>query len=118
FIAGGVGITPLRAMLEVVPARPGDVALLYRARSERDLLFRSELDELARRRGITVKYLLGRRRSRPDPLSKEVLAHLVPHIARADVFVCGPPGMMDVAVENLHALVVPRSQIHRERFEL
>lgn len=43
-IAGGVGITPLRAMIEDLPAGPGDITLLYRASSEKDLLFRAELE--------------------------------------------------------------------------
>ncbi len=33
-IAGGVGITPLRAMIEDLPGRPGDITLLYRATTE------------------------------------------------------------------------------------
>ena len=30
-VAGGIGVTPLRALLEVLPAKRGDLALLYRA---------------------------------------------------------------------------------------
>ena len=38
-IAGGVGITPLRALFEALPGAPGDITLLYRVRVERELLF-------------------------------------------------------------------------------
>jgi predicted ferric reductase len=34
-IAGGVGITPLRALVEDLPARPGDITVLYRAPTRR-----------------------------------------------------------------------------------
>ena len=104
--------------MEEIRARPGDVTLLYRARRESDLLFRSELEELARRRGIDVRFLLGGRGGRNGPLSAHQLGRHVPDIAQRDVFLCGPPGMMDVAVQSLSALGVPRAQIHRERFEL
>jgi predicted ferric reductase len=117
-IAGGVGITPLRALLESLPARPGEITLLYRATNEQDVLFRSELDALAKGRGIDVRYLLGRRDKQPGPLSAPHLRRHVPDIAARDVFLCGPPGMMDAAVKSLRTLGVPKSQIHRERFEL
>jgi predicted ferric reductase len=117
-IAGGVGITPLRAMIDELPADPGDLTLLYRASRERDLLFRSELDELAKARRVDVRYLLGRRQKRTDPLSARHLRQHVPDIVECDIYLCGPPGLMDLAVKSLQLLGVPRSQIHQERFEL
>ena len=39
-IAGGIGITPLRALLASIPADPGDITLLYRAVSADDVIFR------------------------------------------------------------------------------
>ena len=117
-IAGGVGITPLRALLETLPGRRGEITLLYRVRSERDVLFRGEIDELAKARGIEVRYLYGRRDKRPEPLSPSHLIQHLPDVARRDIYLCGPPGMMDVAALSLRELGVPRSQIHYERFEL
>jgi predicted ferric reductase len=117
-IAGGVGITPLRAMIDELPGDPGDLTLLYRARQERDLLFRSELDELARSRRVEVRYLLGRRHKRTDPLSARHLRQYVPDVVERDVYLCGPPGMMDQAIKNLQSLGLSASQIHHERFEL
>ncbi|MEZ0074838.1 ferric reductase-like transmembrane domain-containing protein [Planotetraspora sp. GP83] len=55
-IAAGIGITPIRALLEEMP--PGTV-VVYRARSEKEVVFRDELDELARTRGAQLVYLLG-----------------------------------------------------------
>jgi len=117
-IAGGVGVTPLRALLEDLPAAPGGITLLYRASHEKDILFRSELDQLARARRVEVRYLLGRRDKKPDPLSTRHLRQHVPDIAERDVYLCGPPGMMDAATKSLRSLGVRRAQIHRERFEL
>ena len=63
-IAGGIGITPLRALLEALPAGHGDMTLLYRVRSQADVVFRDELETLARSRGARVHYLVGPRRPR------------------------------------------------------
>src|SRR5205085_1016472 len=53
-IAGGVGIAPVRALLEDTP---GDVAVVYRAAEP--VLFRDELDALARRRGAAPHSVSG-----------------------------------------------------------
>ena len=58
-IAGGVGITPIRALLEDMPGGPGDIAVVYRAFHADHVILRAELDELARRRGAEVHYVVG-----------------------------------------------------------
>ncbi len=118
-IAGGIGITPLRALVEALPGRPGDVTLLYRARRPEEVIFREELDILASRRGIDVRYLLGQRGSRAmprDPLDARGLATLVPDILDRDVYICAPAAMMRATEAALRTLGMPRRQIHAERF--
>ena len=117
-IAGGIGITPLRALLQTLPAGPGDLTLLYRAGSDRDVVFRDELATLARLRGATVHLLTGRRTELGyDPLSAPVLAANVPDLRAHDVYVCGPDGMTAAVVAALREAKVPRRQIHHETFE-
>jgi predicted ferric reductase len=117
-IAGGVGITPLLALLEEMACEPGDLTLLYRARSERDLVLRSEIEDLARAKGADVHYLLGSRSSNPHALSAGEIHALVPDVRGRDVYLCGPGGMMDEAKKSLRALGVRRGQVHHEHFEL
>ncbi len=115
-LAGGVGITPLRAMFATLP---GAVTLIYRASSEQDIVFRDELDAIAAARGATVYYLVGTRAEiGGDPLSPRMLRSLVPGLDQQEVYVCGPSGMTSAAVEALRAAGVPRRQIHFESFEL
>ncbi len=118
-IAGGIGITPMRALLEALPARPGDLTLLYRVRREEDIVFRQELEALARIRGAEVQYLPGRRHQAPrtlDPLGPDGLRALVPDVRERDVFVCGPVPMMQHVEASLRRLGLPARQIHAERF--
>jgi predicted ferric reductase len=96
-IAGGIGITPVRALLEDLP---GDVAVVYRVAREEDVILRSELDELAH-----VHYVVG-------GLSPERLLELVPDLADREVFVCGPPSV----IEAVRATGVRRVSV--ERFAL
>ncbi|MCU1391755.1 MAG: ferric reductase [Ilumatobacteraceae bacterium] len=113
-IAGGVGITPMRALFETLPLSHGqDLTLLYRARGPEHLLFRHELDEIAWRRGATVRYLVG---SDPDCLSASSLIRLVPRLANRDVYLCGPAGMADAVRSALRDAGLPLEHLHEERF--
>jgi predicted ferric reductase len=105
-IAGGVGIAPVRALLEDMP---GDIEVVYRATREEDVILRAELDDLARRRGAGLHYVIGE-----APLSPDRLLELVPDLAERGVFVGGPPAM----TEAVRATGVPRRQVFVERFAL
>ncbi len=125
-IGAGIGVTPLRALLEELDYRPGEVTLLYRARSAADVLFREELDALAAGRGARIFYLLGPRlagRERtwlPAAAAKvgesEALLHLVPDVAEHDVYLCGGKHWMDAARAAALDAGVPAARIHTERF--
>lgn len=118
-VAGGIGVTPLRALLEELPAKPGDITLLYRASSAAEVVFAQEIAALAALRGAVVHFLVGRRGTPTmpaDPLAPAGLAELVPDVSSRDVYVCGPAGMTDAVLSSLRALRVPARQIHYERF--
>ncbi|MFJ6727331.1 MULTISPECIES: ferric reductase-like transmembrane domain-containing protein [unclassified Streptomyces] len=112
-IAGGVGVTPVRALLEEVD---GHAVVVYRVASDRDAVLHGELRDLARARGAELHLVTGP--AVPDLLAPAELARLVPDIAGRDVFLCGPPPMMDAVLGSLRALDVPKAQIHFERFSL
>jgi predicted ferric reductase len=119
-LGGGIGVTPLRALLEALPGGPGDIAVVLRGESARAMVFARELEVLAERRGAPLHYVLGRRPkccSRHDPLSARRLQALVPDVAQRDVYICGSPGMMTTARRALRQAGVPRWRIHAERFD-
>jgi predicted ferric reductase len=117
-IAGGVGITPLRALFQSITAAPGDLTLVYRASHDADIVFRTELEQLAERRDARVRFLVGRRADLGhDPLSAASLVANVPDLRHHDVFVCGPTGMTESVTKSLRAAGVPRRHIHNESFE-
>ena len=114
-IAGGVGITPIRALLEEMPGGPEDITVVYRALHDDDVILRAELDELAGRRGVEVHYVLGDHDA-GEPLSPERLQALMPDIATRDVYVCGPPAMVEATRATLGRTGVSRRHIVTERF--
>jgi ferredoxin-NADP reductase len=117
-IAGGIGITPLRALFESIPGGPSDVTLLYRASTKQDVVFAGELAAIAEQRRARLHVLTGRRRRlRHDPLSAAALLANFPDLPEHDVYVCGPDGMTQSVISALRTARVPRRQIHSESFE-
>ncbi|MFE5894988.1 ferric reductase-like transmembrane domain-containing protein [Streptomyces sp. NPDC056462] len=116
-IAGGVGITPVRAMLE--EQTTGDVVVLYRVRSEADAVLLDEVRHLVALRGGRLQLLTGRTgEGGVPPFDPSSLYRLVPDITQRDVYVCGPPAMTRAVLGGLRELRVPARQVHAERFGL
>jgi len=113
-VAGGVGITPMRALFETLPLRPGeDLLLLYRARSADELLFVDELEAIAAHRGARIGYVLGQGHHR---MGAAELLRMCPDLADRDVFMCGSPGLTTAVRRELRAAGLPSERLHEERF--
>ncbi|WP_432975088.1 ferredoxin reductase family protein [Dactylosporangium sp. CA-233914] len=115
-IAGGVGITPIRSLMEDLD---GSLVVLYRVRSESEAALLGELRDLAHTKQAKLLLVVGRTRdTTPPPLSAEHLEKLVPDIRRRDVYVCGPTAMTNAVLASLRKLGVPRIQQHAEIFAM
>jgi predicted ferric reductase len=117
-IAGGIGITPIRALMEELT---GPITVLYRVPTMTQAVLIEELQGLARARGAQLHVLTGRTGEGNPPFNPFAPADLevvVPDIRERDVYICGPEPMTVAVLKSLRALRVPRSQIHAERFRL
>jgi ferredoxin-NADP reductase/DMSO/TMAO reductase YedYZ heme-binding membrane subunit len=118
-IAGGVGITPIRAMFAALSTRmPDAITLVYRASHPRDVVFGRELNAIATDQGAAVHYVIGsRKRLGYDPLAPRELQRMVPGLHRYEAYVCGPAGMTEAAIASLRHAGIPRRRIHHESFD-
>jgi len=118
FIAGGIGITPIRAMLDESRSRSRST-LLYRVNTPEDVVFAKELDDIATRKGVDVHLLTGLDigDDQTDQLGIPAITRLVPDVAERECFVCGPPAMIEAVRRRLRAIGVPDAAVHFERFE-
>ena len=126
-IGGGVGITPLHAMLLAMEER-GDVrpvVVFYGANDEGDLTFNDELIDLeARMPTLTIVRVL----ATPSDawtgergfISADVLRRYLPGklSAHFQYFICGPTPLMDAMEKALPEIGVPVDRIHTERFDM
>jgi predicted ferric reductase len=122
-IGAGIGITPLRALLESTPFAPGQATVLLRGSSADELFLGDEILELCRKRGATLFHLTGPRAANPQsawlPASAGTsqLPDFVPDITEADVYICGPSAWARQVLAEAKRSGVREEQLHYERFD-
>lgn len=114
-IGGGVGITPVRAIIEEF--RNGvQLDVIVRVSRSEDLILREELDYLAAQSegSIRVHYLVGSRKL--HPMDAKSITALVPRFADSDIYICGPAPLVDAVRDAAHEVGVPKNRFHDEAF--
>ncbi len=116
-VAGGVGVTPIRAVLEDCDPSQRPMVII-RVRDADDLPHRIELERLVESRNGSLHVLTGRREwfARHDPFSASSLSAWIPDLADRHVFVCGPASLESAVVTGMRKAGVPVGHIHHERF--
>ena len=118
FIAGGIGITPIRALIEEQAKNNCDMVLLYANRTLADIAFKTELEQL----GIKTTYVLSNDASQNNLniehgyITAEKIQSIIPDFLEREVYLCGPPAMMTAVTAELEKLNIPKKQIHFEKF--
>lgn len=121
FIAGGIGITPLRAMYEEAVEDGLDSILIFANRNDKDVPLRSEVDAIAKRSKRKVIYAYsdaqkpGAVHGRVDA---KMIQELVSDVSERDIYICGPPPMMQAILSELTSLGIAPDHIHTEKFAL
>lgn len=112
-VGAGVGVTPLRTILEALPPHV-DAVVIVRASSREDLVLHDELTRLVEARNGAIHEVLGSRHA--VHLDRRSLRTLVPDVADRDLYVCGPEGFADKLVATARRVGVAPERIHRETF--
>lgn len=109
FLAGGIGITPIMAMLAELRRRGADFLLHYCTRSPETTAFREELDLLAAQGRVRFFHDDG------DPArGLDIAAALRERTPGTHLYYCGPAGMMEAA--RAAAAHWPADTVHCEYF--
>ena len=123
-VAAGIGITPIRALLEHSRLAPGEATILLRGTSEAETYLLNELTAFAEQRQATLYTSLGRRGrgsrswlSERDGQRGVSLRSIFPDLLHSDVYVCGPGVWAEQVVAEARGAGVPAHQIHFERFD-
>lgn len=130
-VAGGSGITPIMGITKSVLVNEPEskVTVIYSSRSEEQIIFKKQWDELeAKYEGkLKVIHNLSQPSSNWTGLKgrlnsqtvKTILSEInYPELEASKYFVCGPDGVMDAAILALTELGVDKKIIHKESFFL
>jgi ferredoxin-NADP reductase len=113
-VGAGVGITPLRALLEDLPPDV-DVVMVQRASTERELIHRREFEQMVGARHGRMVALVGpRTKYRLD--NPRYLRRLIPDLAKRDLYLCGPEPFAAGVAASAKILGLDPDTIHRESF--
>ncbi|OIH93698.1 ferric reductase-like transmembrane domain-containing protein [Curtobacterium sp. MCBA15_001] len=122
-VASGIGITPVRALLEDTDLRPGEATVLLRGSDADQQYLWHETADLAAATGSRFFTMVGRRATSraswmtEDDLRRGVsLTSVFPRLLDSDLYVCGPQAWSDQVVLEARLAGVPEHQIHQERF--
>lgn len=127
FIAGGIGITPIMSMLRTMHARGDDrpLVLIYANNRWDDITFREEIETLGEELNLQVIHVLA---DPPDDwqgergfINAQILDRYLPEERSTNVyeiFICGPPPMMDAVEKTLPQIGISLGDFHSERFNL
>lgn len=123
-VASGIGITPIRALLEDSDLRPGEATVLLRGSNASQQYLWDETAALADRTGSRLYTMVGPRAvGAPSWTTEEdrrrgvTLRSVFPRLLESDLYVCGPRAWSDLVVRDARLAGVPEHQIHQERFE-
>ena len=116
-IAAGVGIAPIRAILEDCHPQQRPI-LIVRVRHEGEFAHRAEIEDLIRARGGRLHVIAGPREwfAARDPFAVGGLEEMIPGIAARHAFICGPASLESAVIKGLRKAGMPSSSIHLERF--
>lgn len=123
-IASGIGIPPVRALAESMAARPGDITIIYRVRSDEDAALLEEVRVIARRRGFQLHVLTGPRGKDGSWMNHDTdglpdqarLTVMAPWVSDSDVYVCGPEAWTKIVKKSVIRAGTPEENIHAEEY--
>jgi predicted ferric reductase len=123
-VAAGIGITPVRAMLEDSRLVPGETTIMLRGSTGEENYLWDEIDQLAADRGAHCYVSVGPRArtahswlSARDVDRNVSFKSIFPDLKHSDLYVCGPQAWTDAVVADAKANGLPDHQIHAERFD-
>ena len=121
FIAGGIGITPFRSMLQYLldrrEARP--IVVLYGTERQADIAYRDVLDAARRELGIGTVHAVAKEALRgqyPGSIDARLVRAAIPDYKERTFYISGPQAMVEAVSDKLRRMGVRRSRIKVDFF--
>ena len=123
FIAGGIGITPFRSMIQyrLDKKERRNVVLLYSNKTAADVAYKSIFDRAEAELGIKTLYALSAEKSQVQgmfngSIDATLIARQIPDYKERTFYISGPHGMVDAFKHTLISMGVSRFKIKSDFF--
>jgi len=119
FIAGGIGITPIRTLIEELLTEKKNIVLLYAVKSQNEIIFKKELEliEQKNKDNFKIKYIIKDKENADfNTIDENCIKILVPDVATREVYLCGPILMSKTMKKYLINLKTNKNKIYYEKF--
>jgi ferredoxin-NADP reductase len=113
FIAGGIGITPFRAILKELEHdnKPINVTLLY-ANRDQNITYKEELENLAvKYSNFKIHYIIS-----PERIDETKIKELIPDISKPIFYVSGPEPMVEAIGNTLKEMGIQEDHLKQDWF--
>jgi ferredoxin-NADP reductase len=122
-LAGGIGITPFRSICKYCTDMrlTAKITLLYGNRSESDIVFKKELEEMEKQnKNLKVVFILTEAsnawKGATGVIDAEMVKKEVPDYKERVFYACGPPPMVQAMEKLIKDLGLPPTQLRLEVF--
>jgi len=122
-LCGGIGITPLLSICKNATDKSlsNKITLFYGCRTESDLAFREELEELARKnKSLKLVFMVTQPtadwKGATGIISAEMVKQELPDYRENMFYTCGPPPMVEAMEKLVVSLGLPKEKLKREYF--
>ena len=125
FIAGGIGITPFRSMIQYLldTKQKRDIILFYVCSTDSEFAYTDIFNKAAKQLGIQVEYVITKAKNAPKNwqgqvgyIDETMIQSVVPHFAERYFYLSGPHGMVTAYEQVLAELKIPSNQIKTDYF--
>ncbi|HLB99701.1 MAG TPA: xylene monooxygenase, partial [Candidatus Bathyarchaeia archaeon] len=118
-----IGITPLMSICKFCTDKQlkTKITLLYGCRTESDIAFRKELEEMQKQNSnLKVVFTLNEAssdwRGVVGVINADMVKREIPDHKETMFYTCGPPPMVEVMEKLVESLGLPKTQLKREYF--
>lgn len=118
FIGGGIGLAPLRSVVNYAFDKRknyDELQLIYGTRTQADLVYKEELFKLEKSKDIEVKLAIDKSEegwNRFVGFVPDYVLNLKPSAKNSIAITCGPPIMIKLTIQNLLKLGFTQEQIY------
>ena len=122
-LGGGIGITPFMSICKNATDKGlnSKITLFYGCRTENDMAFKEELEELAQEnKNLNLIYIINQPTEKwkgaIGNINAEMIKQLLPDYQENIFFTCGPPPMVEAMEKLVVSLGLPKEKLKRELF--